>query len=69
MNPKRVYGSYTFIGIIVLRVYDPNFRVHFVLKVRGCWGPGCVALLSGPSSHVEGLRQRAHEATQQHPKP
>ena len=34
MNPKRVYGSYTLIGIIVLRVYDPNFRVHFVPKVE-----------------------------------
>ena len=32
MNPKRVYGSYTLLGIIVLRVYDPNFRVHFVPK-------------------------------------
>ena len=34
MNPKRVYGGqYTLIGIIVIRVYDPNFRVHFVPKV------------------------------------
>ena len=33
MNPKRAYGSFTLIGIIVVRVYDPNFRVHFVPKV------------------------------------
>ena len=33
MNTKRVYGSYTLIGIIVVRVYDPNFRLHFVPKV------------------------------------
>ena len=25
MNPERVYGSYTLIGIIVVRVYDPQF--------------------------------------------
>ena len=25
MNPKRVYGSYTLMGIIVVRVYDPQF--------------------------------------------
>ena len=23
MNPKRVYGSYTLVGIVVVRVYDP----------------------------------------------
>ena len=29
MNPKRVYGSCTLMGIIVVyRVYDPNFKVH-----------------------------------------
>ena len=28
MNPKRVYGSYTLLGVIVVRVYDPSFRVH-----------------------------------------
>ena len=32
MNPKRVYGSYTLIGIIVVRIYDPDFSVHFVPK-------------------------------------
>ena len=29
MNPKRVYGPYTLVGIIVVRVDDPNFLGSF----------------------------------------
>ena len=33
MNPKRAYGSYTLIGIIVVMgINYPNFRVHLVPK-------------------------------------
>ena len=34
MNPKRVYGSCTLIGFVVVRNYDANFGVHFVPKAK-----------------------------------
>ena len=34
MNPKRVCGSYALKRIIVVRVQDPNFRVHFLAALR-----------------------------------
>ena len=61
MNPKRVYGSYTLIGIIVLRVYDPNFGVHFVPKVQFKQGA------MGWSKHS--LIQRDGRSFKQDPKP
>ena len=56
MNPKRVcgsYNSYTLIGIIIVRVYDPNFRVHVVPKVPTSATPSCwPAAAGGLSVHA-----------------
>ena len=60
MNPKRVYGS----GIIVVRINDPNLRVHFVPKERSCLGEARrVNVLAGKEGgHVEYDLQRAQRS-------
>ena len=49
MNPERVYGSYTLMGVIVIEgIYDPSFRVHLVPKVMGLAGRYHSSIPLGP---------------------